>query len=430
MGIPRLFASLVQRYPGIRTRLPSKAMLEGGPKTALLLDFNCAIHGGFAGGIPGVLSALQGILDQFAGPPGMVYLAIDGVVPKAKQVTQRLRRFNADSDAARNQISPGTPFMKELEAKLKDAYPWIHMSPSTEQGEGEHKILQACSRIVPAGSKLYIYGMDADMILLSMAAVVAGHEVLLLREDESWECSDVGTLRVPPFSIVSVNTLTDMLPFTVDTFRDVTLCFGNDFLPPLAALGLRVGGFDRLLKTCKQLTLDSFLKEVAADKELEWLQAAEKMYYKSLAIPPRDARDREELLPAYYVAKHRSICFGEPGWRERYYLTLFGTAREAQIQAICETYWRTVSWVRDYYAHNATTISWSWYYPWGAAPLIVDLVKYSTPVDPPSDMRVPTIEEQLDYILPKDASQLVKDPALMGYLFKRFKWEARGIIPP
>ena len=76
--------------------------------------------------------------------PGQVYIAMDGLVPYAKIVQQRYRRFRKpepDEPGAaafdRHQISPGTPYMRELSAAVAARFPSFLISSTLEPGEGE-----------------------------------------------------------------------------------------------------------------------------------------------------------------------------------------------------------------------------------------------------------------------------------------------------
>lgn len=207
-----------------------------------------------------------------------------------------------------NQITPGTPFMDMLAASLRywAAYKvntdpaWenvkILISDATVPGEGEHKIMefirsQRSSPEHDPNTRHVLYGLDADLIMLGLAA----HEphFRVLREDVFYQESKARTCRLcgqkghiadacrgeakakdgefdekdkalplKPFIWLHVSVLREYLeaelyvpqqPFKFDLERAlddwVFMCFfvGNDFLPHLPSLDIRENGIDTLI---------------------------------------------------------------------------------------------------------------------------------------------------------------------------------------
>ncbi|SOV14061.1 exoribonuclease, putative [Plasmodium sp. gorilla clade G2] len=148
-------------------------------------------------------------------PKKLLYMAIDGVAPKAKMNQQRSRRFKSISCSEiekraylelkerfiaenkmvpeettywdSNVITPGTEFMHELsvalkyfiEHKITNDEKWknvvVIFSDSNVCGEGEHKIFNfiKSQRAQPGydpNTRHIIHGMDADLIMLSLAS--------------------------------------------------------------------------------------------------------------------------------------------------------------------------------------------------------------------------------------------------------------------
>ncbi|OCF56430.1 5'-3' exoribonuclease 2 [Kwoniella mangroviensis CBS 10435] len=274
-------------------------------------------------------------------PRKVLMMAIDGVAPRAKMNQQRSRRFRAAQEAAdkaeekreaikmfeamghtvseetqnqkhwdTNAITPGTPFMDLLSISLKY---WVShklstdpgwknlkviLSDSSVPGEGEHKIMdwirrQRSHSTWDANTSHVIYGLDADLIMLSLAT----HEphFRVLREDVFAQgnkgpqpcknCGQTGHLTAncigekkakdpnivevakpvdpKPFIFLDVSCLREYLavelnvpgvpfPFdhelAIDDWIFMIFFVGNDFLPHLPSLEIREGAIDVLLK--------------------------------------------------------------------------------------------------------------------------------------------------------------------------------------
>ncbi|GAA98248.1 hypothetical protein E5Q_04931 [Mixia osmundae IAM 14324] len=272
-------------------------------------------------------------------PRKLLLIAIDGVAPRAKMNQQRSRRFRASQEAKtkaeekeaaireweamgkevsdeykdkkawdQNAITPGTPFMDLLAAslrywvasKLNSDPGWsklqVVISDASVPGEGEHKIMDYIRRQrshagYDPNTRHVIYGLDADLIMLSLAT----HEPYfkVLREDvfaqdrkprgchrcgqpghHSSNCTGAPKEKQgefdeknkiterKPFIFLDVSVLREYLeielnvpgvPFPFDLERAIDdwvfLIFfvGNDFLPHLPSLEIREGAIDTLL---------------------------------------------------------------------------------------------------------------------------------------------------------------------------------------
>ena len=76
------------------------------------------------------------------------------------------------------------------------------------------------------------------------------------------------------------------------------------------------------------------------------------------------------------VAEDRTaiVCFGEAGWRERYYELKLGIAPAdaARRRAVCASYVKGLCWVLRYYYQGVP--SWTWFYAHHYAPPASDLI--------------------------------------------------------
>lgn len=135
-------------------------------------------------------------------PITTLIVCVDGVAPLAKISRQRASRFktvdgNSDqvksvNEFDRNNITPGTSFMFALDAALRRFFikskailpPTIIYSSHLVPGEGEHKIMKYLK--VNDKTKAVIYGMDADLVHLSLLnSLKSSRSIYLWRQRDS-----------------------------------------------------------------------------------------------------------------------------------------------------------------------------------------------------------------------------------------------------
>lgn len=146
---------------------------------------------------------LDRIITQIVKPKVSLYMAIDGVAPRAKLNQQRSRRFRSAKDMAEatkdmekdesgstgvfdsNCITPGTEFMAKvseiikyfIQKKIKEDPIWRNLrvifSGHEIPGEGEHKIMEHIRMMknqpdYQPNTRHCIYGQDADLLMLGL----------------------------------------------------------------------------------------------------------------------------------------------------------------------------------------------------------------------------------------------------------------------
>uniref|UniRef100_A0A803SV59 5'-3' exoribonuclease n=1 Tax=Anolis carolinensis TaxID=28377 RepID=A0A803SV59_ANOCA len=226
-------------------------------------------------------------------PRRLLYMAIDGVAPRAKMNQQRSRRFRASKEGVEgaeekqrireeimrkggflppeevkerfdsNCITPGTEFMDNLAKclryyvadRLNNDPGWknltVILSDASAPGEGEHKIMDYIRR--QRGKKSYFF-----VYFTNIHRVKQGHD----------QFADSPPGMEQEFIFIRLCVLKEYLereltmaslPFTFDVERSIDdwvfMCFfvGNDFLPHLPSLEIREGAIDRLVNIYKNV---------------------------------------------------------------------------------------------------------------------------------------------------------------------------------
>ena len=503
MGIPSYYKRLIDRFP----RLVQKGVTL--TSDVLLMDFNCLIYQCIRGeGLPTYTQANRLIWEAAvieavkeytvkvwgaAGKPGKVFIGVDGVVPMAKIRQQRLRRFKsrwlaaAETEAGvrkpgeeswdTNAITPGTEFMESLARGLRSlvaARPGWTLSAADEAGEGEQKLMAWVRnhRTELAGKQVTVYGLDADLIVLSLIGLAREVPAVggwrLLRELAEFEGrragESFGALDVAQLLIVLCPA--EMKPEEYILEYACGMSFlGNDFLPHSLSVKMREGGHETLCKTLAavharglRLVKDGRVqRDGCLDLVRRWM-ADEAMNisdsfehkYKMRPMPPKTDRERlmmhVENLPIEWEAekvlwgRHRGLA---AGWQETYRREWL---QEGDVKAICLEYARGLQWILDYYLGKP--VSYAWYFPWNLPPLWVDLEQEflrAEPVVAPVASSPVAPQEQLAMVLPMESWWLVRDtrlrclpgkatifwPARFGFFSvgRRWLWECEAVVP-
>ena len=264
MGVPAFFRWLTEKYPKIlEDVLEERIKLVGGDGSAripfdstrpnpsglecdnLYIDMNGIIHPCShpeQGPQPATEEEMYENVCHYVDrlfrvirPRKLLYLAIDGVAPRAKMNQQRARRFrsaqearehleveeNVRSELAKmgqkvppakkawdsNVITPGTPFMLKLSEflrfyirkRISTDKAWqnirVIFSDASIPGEGEHKIMAhiRLQRSQPGYTPNLVHvlhGLDADLIMLALATheahfYISREEVLFGRKSQN-----------------------------------------------------------------------------------------------------------------------------------------------------------------------------------------------------------------------------------------------------
>ena len=357
MGIPYYVASLLRNHKHIQKNLGG-----GKLKTDILaVDFNCFIHHCLKAENPigSIVVALHELLTHVV-EAKQVYIGFDGLVPYAKMVQQRYRRMR-NQDAGpfdKHQISPGTPFMRDLAHALRVVFPDAVVSDTLEPGEGEHKIFTWLRTLPEDPQKnVCIYGLDADLVVIALAQSHLA-DIHLLRETEE---RGVSTL--------SISELEKVLPVEKDVFVKMSiLCFGNDFMPNIGLFSLRENGYARAIYYSN--------RDDANKDELNILKKFAKPENRHVLSPDGHALEKR-------MAVH--LMDGVLDW-----------------EPVCSAFWKTYAWVYHYFT-TSEILDWEWYYPYPEAPLLATLEDFERPTTFSWETPSPTmtVDDQLQFILPE-----------------------------
>ena len=533
MGIPLYFKIISDRYPEI--------ILENiKNKDSLFLDLNCAIHPCCrkiieeyntkknvsietieSRMINETLNYIEKLVKLVK--PKLLYIAIDGVAPCAKMNQQRLRRYKSVYEKEKhreinrklgipekefswdtNAISPGTEFMNKLikkinsEIKKNRIYDSIKVifDDANSPGEGEHKIIRFIKNNIniknnnntnDLSGNIIIYGLDADLIMLSFVSHV--NRIFLLREAlqfgkpiiNKFLYLDIDNLKYYIIKDIQDKILeqdptiifsTDKLFNLMDDYIFICFLVGNDFIPHLPSYGLRDNGLQNLLEIYIELYVmyndnlinvkknrinNNFLKnyfKTLSCKENKLLRdMSNKRRRFKLNRTYKDELDKEmDLLNMYPMLNkecEKYIDIGSKNWEPRYYSKCMKIFDKDDIEKACLNYITGLQWTFHYYFRGC--VSWKWKYNYSYSPSSKDIYNYLNNnninnIKFKNDNAVISTV-QLLYILPKSSISLIpnKYKKLMGNdselsdiypseyeietYYKRYFWQCEPVLP-
>lgn len=451
MGIPLYFKKISNEFVNITSKeKPSETV------SRLYLDFNCAIHycsnkiketkkkysdNEFETLLIHECKEYIMYLKDYVNPIDLVYASIDGVVPMAKITQQRKRRFFSDfknkssTEWNSNAITPGTLFMKRLIRELNEFSKKcnFHLIIDAERGEGEHKI---CHHIrqndVPKGLDV-IYGLDADMILLTMLSK-NWENTYLLREDVKnntiliYMSIKNTKKQIHDQFTKTIHCKNITIDESIKYYTTLTFLLGNDFLPHLSYISLRSDGITKLLNAYKEthhktnthilhendINLDffsEFIRYLSLQEDKLFYEQEEKYYKTELYNKQKNDIENYPIMKKF----PRVIHSNKAGWRSNYYYYLFcNTLETSVINDSCKAYMQGIVWMTMYYFKQET--EWYWYYHYNYSPTIVDLSNYlminkNNNIQLEYDHGYPEIKDidQLIMVLPRSSMNILPE---------------------
>lgn len=336
MGIPSYFSQVVRRHSQIIKQLRAeKTQIDN-----LYLDSNSIIYDALrilteqdaCDFEERLIKAVCDKIEFYIGkirPTQRVIIAFDGVAPMAKLKQQRERRYKSWYQARlkdetvrelclrhpsapdvtgiathtpvwnTSAITPGTSFMEKLSKAIESFSPKLPhkkmlLIPLTSNGvgEGEHKIFEyiRANAEYHKNTTTVIYGLDADLIMLSLNHIHITKQLYLHREtpefikniDSSLDneidylfCiqtlnraieEEIGGTTPKAGVIGGTTPKAGVVGGALAPLTYVFMCFllGNDFLPHFPALNIRTNGLDKLMNAYKLIKSPMFFTNANA----------------------------------------------------------------------------------------------------------------------------------------------------------------------
>ena len=497
MGIPAMFSYIVKNYPSIIKKY-SKDILK---VDNLYLDCNSIIYDAYSkmefdkltenvavSIIKRVIIKIEEYI-SLINPSKTVIIAFDGVAPVAKLEQQRSRRykswyqneiskiiFKKEKEDVWNTtaITPGTNFMTELNNMVTEHFNTesysrlkvekIFVSGSNKVGEGEHKIFDYI-RVNPnkhLTETTIIYGLDADLIMLSINHLPICPNIYLFREtphfiqsiDSSLEPESNYYLDIPELTNAIISYMNNDRELTLEQQKNkvydyIFLCFflGNDFLPHFPAINIRTGGVDKMINAYKA-TIGNTDEYITDGKIINWNNLRKVVLFlanleeefiikehrsrnnkERFLLPentPEEKYKKFESTPLYERDIEKFINPVKPNWQSRYYNGLFGLTKtdEDKISDIAVNYIQGLEWTMKYYSTGCP--DWRWKYKYNYPPLLQDLIKYIPVFNKsfvPEKTPNPVSEiVQLCYVLPRSSLHLLPQKLYFELISKHDEW--------
>jgi 5'-3' exonuclease len=494
MGIPSYFSHIVKNY----SKLIKKFTKQSIPINNLYLDCNSIIYDAVHkidftklndSDVNTIIYAVIHKIEEYITliqPDQNIFIAFDGVAPVAKLEQQRSRRYKS---VYLNQISksifkdskpdpwnttaitPGTVFMDKLNEKIRKHFTkpekyhlkTIYLSLSDKYGEGEHKIFEFM-RAFPEYHKntsTVIYGLDADLIMLSINHLPISNNIYLFRETPYFIQSINSELEPDATYLIDIPELARIITLDMNNGEELSseqhknkmydyifLCFflGNDFMPHFPSLNIRTGGVDKMVNAYKA-TLGSTNENLYDGKKIIWknvrklvtfLATHEEDYFRTemklrdkkekirlIEETPDDIYRKFDLLPSYERSTEKFINPFNTGWEARYYKSLFFVEiDDVRKKQICTNYLEGLEWTMKYYTNGCA--DWRWCYQHNYPPLLCDLIHYVPFFDTEfieNKRPQPVIElVQLCYVLPKQSLSLLPEKLYKSLMEKHGDW--------
>jgi 5'-3' exonuclease len=367
--------------------------------------------------------------------PILTFIAFDGVVPLAKMKQQKQRRYKSyvtkkilnKKSWNTNSITPGTVFMNELDDYLSSIFKLnnkIIFSGSKENGEGEQKIFEYI-RTQNEKTNNIVYGLDADLIMLSLIHLNFTENIYLYRETRHFSyIKGIDPQMDYLFNMDEMgNQIHEIINCSskkksIDDYCFLCFLCGNDFLPHFPSINIRNNGVPYLIEVYKKLN-EQNQKTIVDGKLINWstfhilcselsskevelinvnIEWKKKMasYSHPLTIEESlDAVALKDMKRELYISSHI----------DKYYSFLF----QNNEKDVCKNYLQMLEWTWNYY--NGICKNNYLCYDFHCGPLFSSLQKYvpcfNEELLQQDTTKLPSSISQLLYVLPYDDYNLI-----------------------
>lgn len=405
MGIPSFYRNITKKFP--KCIRQSKDM---GGNFKLFFDFNGLIHNVVNDAEQFQLrnnATLFKMIEQYFEyivdfiKPSFIMVAIDGVCPRAKMVQQRIRRFKSGKERLentsfdRNCISPGTDWMKDLCMHLSKYFERkyhgkVVFYDASVPGEGEHTIFKYIKndQEVTDDTRYIVYGLDADLIMLSFIA--QKKHIYLLRERQVFEKEFKSDKVI--FSFLDIDELKfGLVKYTsfeydfqinnpqqyLDDFVFFSFLLGNDFIPHINSLSISNNGLDLLIKHYIEMRKKTGNSSLISSKLMKINTNALCAMLKN--IVKNENKLVVENSKGIRIRKYDQLNYNHNNWKQNYYYHFFYNDNTSYINKICDNYCRVLNWTFKYYFEGCP--SWRFNYHYKTGPCLSDLYAYFLDID-------------------------------------------------
>tara|TARA_Y100000741_G_scaffold187208_2_gene142391 strand:- start:2202 stop:3686 length:1485 start_codon:yes stop_codon:yes gene_type:complete len=405
------------------------------------------------------------------------FIAFDGVPPFAKIEQQRNRRYksaitkrllNLENEKKWDTcaITPGTHFMSKINEQISKAFSSkskFHVSGSNEHGEGEHKIFEYIrnNKETLNSKDIILYGLDADLIMLSLHHLKYVSNIHLYRETPDFIRSinvDMDPDKKYLMNIYELSLIIESDNISIDDYMFLAFFMGNDFLPHFPSLNIRKKGMEKILEIKKKYKMNLInesgkinwknIRKIVTELVSLERGSFKEVYDRKIHIPKFETREEKLLnIPTLDRTLEKSINPYYDDWKFNYYKCLFDIDirhNENIIGVICRNYLEGLEWTLKYY--TGCGIDYNWHYKFEYPPLFEDLINYIPFYEMEYTKEVKNkFNElmQLCYVLPHDSLHLVQSEIRYKldsnwykldcniiWAYCKYFWESHVILPP